>query len=73
MAKNYDGNKSGASEEEGLINQQVVPQLDRRYQAPQGREDRHEANYDNDATGWVRGEGGDATKKPGFDKHRSGT
>lgn len=34
-----------------------VPQLDRIMQAPQAPEDRHDVNYDNDASGWVRGQG----------------
>lgn len=41
----------------------------------QDPEDRHDAKYDNDATGWVRGAKGeptgkneDATGKPFFDK-----
>jgi hypothetical protein len=29
--------------------------------------DKHAPGYDNDASGWVRGAGGDATTKPGFD------
>ena len=40
-------------------------------QKPQFPEDQHCPNYDNDASGWVRGvPSGEA--KPGFDKHKAG-
>lgn len=39
-------------------------------QAIQCPEDKHGPKYDNDASGWVRGAGGTATNKPGFDKGR---
>jgi hypothetical protein len=62
----------GAGNEEGLINQELVPQLDCAYQKPQGREDRQAVNYDNDSDGWVRGRGPNAPY-PHFDKHKSGS
>ena len=37
-------------------------------QHPQAPEDRHEKNYDNDTSGWLRAEGEDATTRPGFVK-----
>lgn len=41
-------------------------------QPPQSPEDKHGPGYDNDTSGWVHGEGEDATKKPGFDHTRKG-
>ena len=38
---------------------------------PQDPEDFHGPGYSNDASGWVRGAGEDATTKPGFDKGQS--
>jgi len=40
--------------------------------ANQAPEDKQGAGYKNDASGWVRGAGENATQKPGFDKHRAG-
>jgi hypothetical protein len=37
----------------------------------QDPEDFHGPGYSNDASGWVRGAGEDATTKPGFDKGQS--
>jgi len=39
---------------------------------PQSPEDKQGPGYANDASGWVRGAGENATQKPGFDKHRAG-
>jgi len=45
----------------------------------QDPEDKHDAKYDNDASGWVRGAAGvptckneTAEGKPSFDKHKAG-
>ncbi len=56
-------------DDEGLINQEVIPQLSPLYQKPQSREDRQGPKYDNDVpNNWLRGMGpGEATGKPGFD------
>ena len=35
-------------------------------QHPQAPEDKHDASYNNDASGWVRAEGEDATTRPGY-------
>ena len=40
-------------------------------QAPQDIQDRHSANYDNDAKGWVRGMPS-AESKPSFDHSKKG-
>ena len=61
----------GAGNQEGLLNQELIDQLDCRYQKPQGREDRQAVNYENDTSGWVRGMP-DACAKPGFDYNRKG-
>lgn len=37
-------------------------------QKPQFPEDQHGSGYSNDASGWVRGAGGTAENKPGFDR-----
>ena len=55
----------------GLINQPKLDEMGREMQAPQAINDHHGANYDNDATGWVRGMAKDPY--PHFDKHRSGS
>lgn len=62
------------TDDEGLINQQVIPQLSPQYQKPQDREGRHDASYDNDVgANWLRGMGkGEAEGKPFYDKHKSG-
>lgn len=65
----------GAANKDGLLNQEVIPQLDRLYQTPQGREDRQMDGYDNDVKpNWLRGMGkGEATGKPSFDSGPSGS
>ena len=65
----------GVANESGLINQEVIPQLDRLYQTPQGREDRQMGAYDNDVKpNWLRGMGkGEACGKPHFDYGPSGS
>jgi hypothetical protein len=64
----------GKGNEEGLINQELIPQLDSRYQKPQGREDRHASNYDNDTpSNWLRGMPNESAEgKPGFDHTKKG-
>ena len=59
----------GAGNQEGLLNQELIPQLDSRYMKPQGREDRQSVNYENDVgPNWLRGMGsGEACGKPSFD------
>jgi hypothetical protein len=56
----------------GLIDQPQLDETGRVMQAPQSVNDRHGDNYDNDVSisSWLRN--GNATTKPGFDKHRSG-
>ena len=39
----------------GLVNEPTISETDRRMQAPQSPNDRHDEKYDNDASGWVRG------------------
>ena len=59
----------------GLIDQPKLDEMGRVMSAPQSVNDQHSPNYDNDvASDWRRGMGkGQATGKPGFDKHKSGT
>ena len=56
----------------GLIDQPMLDETGPIMQAPQSVNDRHGEKYDNDVSikSWLRN--GDATTKPGFDKHRSG-
>lgn len=63
--------KSGYGKEAliGLINQPKLDEMSRVMQAPQAVNDHHDANYDNDASGWVRGVG---KPYPHFDSHKSG-
>ena len=39
---------------------------------PQSPEDKQGPKYANQTSGWVRGDGEDATNKPGFDKSKAG-
>lgn len=56
----------------GLIDQPQVDETGRQMQAPQSKNDKQDTKYDNDVSisSWLRN--GDATTKPGFDKHRAG-
>lgn len=56
----------------GLIDQPELNEIGREMQAPQAVNDKHGAKYDNDVSisSWLRS--GDATSKPGYDKHRGG-
>jgi len=59
----------------GLIDQPMLDETGVIMQAPQSVNDRHGEKYDNDVptNSWlVGGSKGQATDKPGFDKHRSG-
>lgn len=56
-----------AGERYGLTKLPETPALSRTEQAPQAPEDRHSPGYDNDASGWVRGEG-KQSPYPHFDK-----
>jgi hypothetical protein len=53
----------------GLINQPKLDEAARVMQSPQAVNDHHDANYDNDADGWVRGKG---KPHPNFDTHKAG-
>ena len=74
MAKTQNVEKWGrATAKERYDGHASIPKADAKCQVNQDPVDKHDPNYDNDTSGWVHGAGEDATKKPSFDKHKSGT
>jgi hypothetical protein len=59
--------KAAAKERSGLVSEPVISEVSPVMQAPQAPDDRHGANYDNDAKGWVRGN----AMHPNFDTKAS--